>query len=44
MAKGDALGGVKAIVFDTFGTVVDWRASLIEDFREFGRRRRIAAD
>ena len=36
-AKGDQrvvkpeLANVKALVFDTFGTVVDWRTSLIED-------------
>lgn len=29
---------IRALLFDTFGTVVDWRASLIEDFRAFGRR------
>ncbi len=27
----DPLAGVKAILFDTFGTVVDWRGSLIAD-------------
>lgn len=30
---------VKAMVFDTFGTVVDWRGSLIEDFRRWGASR-----
>ena len=33
---------VKAVVFDTFGTVVDWRSSLIGQFEAFGRRRGIA--
>ncbi|MDQ2802585.1 MAG: haloacid dehalogenase type II [Pseudomonadota bacterium] len=33
-----------AIVFDTFGTVVDWRSSLIAELTEFGRERAIAAD
>jgi 2-haloacid dehalogenase len=33
-----------AIVFDTFGTVVDWRGSLIAELTEFGRRREIDAD
>jgi 2-haloacid dehalogenase len=33
-----------AIVFDTFGTVVDWRGSLIADLTEFGNRRGISAD
>src|SRR6202789_4498062 len=32
------------IVFDTFGTVVDWRSSLIADLTAFGRQRGIAAD
>jgi 2-haloacid dehalogenase len=33
-----------AIVFDTFGTVVDWRGSLIAELSEFGERRGIGAD
>ena len=33
-----------AIVFDTFGTVVDWRGSLIAELTEFGRQRAIEAD
>ena len=33
-----------AIVFDTFGTVVDWRGSLIADLTGFGGKRGIAAD
>ena len=32
-----------AIVFDTFGTVVDWRGSLIAELTEFGRQRGIEA-
>jgi len=35
---------VKALVFDVFGTVVDWRSSLIADFTEWGRKRGIKAD
>lgn len=35
---------VKAIVFDTFGTVVDWRSSLVGQFEVFGRQRAIRAD
>jgi len=38
------LTGVKALVFDVFGTVVDWRTSLINDFTAWGRRRGITAD
>jgi len=33
-----------AIVFDTFGTVVDWRSSLIAELTAFGRKRDINAD
>lgn len=33
-----------AIVFDTFGTVVNWRGSLIAEPTAFGRERGIAAD
>lgn len=33
-----------AIVFDTFGSVVDWRSSLIAELTAFGARRGIAAD
>ena len=32
------LGAVRAIVFDTFGTIVDWRTSLIKSLEEFGRK------
>jgi 2-haloacid dehalogenase len=33
-----------AIVFDTFGTVVDWRGSLISELTAFGEQRSISAD
>ena len=35
---------VKTLVFDVFGTVVDWRTSLIEQFKAFGVERGIAAN
>ena len=35
---------IKAIIFDTFGTVVDWRGSLIVELTAFGAARGIAAD
>jgi 2-haloacid dehalogenase len=38
------LSGVKALVFDVFGTVVDWRTSLINDFAKWSRPRGIEAD
>ena len=33
-----------AIVFDTFGSVVDWRSGLIADLTEFARTRSVSAD
>jgi 2-haloacid dehalogenase len=38
------LRGVKALVFDVFGTVVDWRGSLIAEGRRLGRSKRIDVD
>jgi 2-haloacid dehalogenase len=35
---------VEALLFDTFGTLVDWRTSLIEDITAFGERRSLEAD
>lgn len=35
---------VKALLFDTFGTVVDWRGSLIAEFTAWGKARGIKAD
>jgi 2-haloacid dehalogenase len=35
---------VKALVFDVFGTVVDWRSSLIADFTKWAAQRGIEAD
>lgn len=34
----------KAIVFDTFGTVVDWRGSIIAEGAEWGRAKGISVD
>jgi len=36
--------GIKALTFDTFGTVVDWRTSIIDDVHTFGRRKGITID
>jgi 2-haloacid dehalogenase len=33
-----------AIVFDTFGTVVDWRSSLIADLTAYGAQKGVSAD
>ncbi|WP_020202474.1 MULTISPECIES: haloacid dehalogenase type II [Cupriavidus] len=38
------LGEVKALVFDVFGTVVDWRSSVSADLAAFGKRKGIEAD
>ena len=35
---------VKALVFDVFGTVVDWRNSVARDLEAFGRAKGISAD
>ncbi|MCP3728079.1 haloacid dehalogenase type II [Paraburkholderia sp. CNPSo 3272] len=35
---------VRALLFDTFGTVVDWRGGLISSLDEWGKARGIAAD
>jgi 2-haloacid dehalogenase len=35
---------VQALVFDVFGTVVDWRSSLIADFTKWAATRGISAD
>lgn len=47
-ARGESehmgMDGIKALTFDTFGTVVDWRASVIEDFQAFGRGKGISVD
>ena len=38
------ISAVKALVFDVFGTVVDWRSSLIADFTKWSQMRGVAAD
>ena len=35
--RGTTLGNVKALVFDVFGTVVDWRGSVINEGQRLGR-------
>ncbi len=36
--------GVRALTFDVFGTVVDWRSSVIREGQELGRTKRIEVD
>src|SRR5450631_1813160 len=38
------VSAVKALVFDVFGTVVDWRTSLIADFTRWADKRGVNAD
>lgn len=38
------LRGVDALVFDVFGTVVDWRSSVIRESRALGRRKSLHVD
>jgi 2-haloacid dehalogenase len=35
---------VQALLFDVFGTVVDWRTSIIDEMTKFGREKGITAD
>ena len=35
---------VKALIFDVFGTVVDWRSSIIQHGKQFGRLHGVEAD
>jgi len=35
---------VRALVFDVFGTVVDWRGSIIRECRALGKSRKLAVD
>ena len=36
--------GIKALAFDTFGTVVDWRSSVIAELERFGESHGVQAD
>lgn len=38
VTRGPDLGTVQALVFDVFGTVVDWRGSVIREGEEFQRK------
>ena len=39
-----AIKDVQALLFDVFGTVVDWRASIIDDLGRFGAQKGVKAD
>jgi 2-haloacid dehalogenase len=38
------ISNVKACIFDVFGTVVDWRTSIIRQARQFGKDNEVEAD
>lgn len=40
----DSIKQVRALVFDTFGSVVDWRGSIIRDLAKWGRENHVHAD
>lgn len=42
--SADSAVQVKALVFDTFGTVVDWRGSIIEEGSKWGKARGLQVD
>lgn len=48
IARAQELGpnvtSVKALVFDTFGTIVDWRGSIIEEGEKWGKSKGIRID
>lgn len=44
MAMAEPVAKVKALTFDVFGTVVDWRSSIIAELETFGRSKGISAD
>ena len=43
-AAGGISLGVKALVFDTFGTVVDWRGSIIHEATQWGAAKNLQID
>jgi 2-haloacid dehalogenase len=43
-SPGGAPPGVKVLVFDTFGTVVDWRSSVIAEGEALGRAKKLTVD
>ena len=44
MRSDSQLPSVKALVFDTFGTVVDWRASVAKEVEDLSRRKGFTVD
>ena len=44
MSRNENISGVRALTFDVFGTVVDWRSSIIRELTALGRSKGIDAD
>ena len=44
IAEHTCIATIKALTFDVFGTVVDWRSSLIREGEALGRERHLAVD
>ena len=44
MSEIGKLGQIKALCFDVFGTVVDWRTTVINELQLFGSEQAITAD
>ncbi len=44
MAMSEAVTKVRALTFDVFGTVVDWRGSIIRELEAFGKEKGLSAD
>ena len=42
-ARGDT-GAPRALLFDVFGTVVDWRGAIVDELRAMGTARQVTAD
>jgi 2-haloacid dehalogenase len=40
----ESIMAVRALVFDVFGTVVDWRSSVIEQLQSLGREKKLTLD
>jgi 2-haloacid dehalogenase len=43
-AAGDVVANIRALTFDVFGTVVDWRSSIIREGHALGRAKGLSVD
>ena len=44
VASGSPTSSIKALVFDTFGTVVDWRSSVTQEVEQLAKRKGLTID